>query len=207
MGDWPQPGRGAVPNFSEEALGVAVGEAHRAGMRVAIHTMAPDTPGMAVRAGVDSIEHGIFMTDDDIDLLGSRGGAWVPTIAAVEVLIEALGADSSGGRLLRQGLGRVRDLLPTAARRGVAVLTGTDLSLPHERLAVEAQRMVAYGVAAEDAVVSITSAAYRYLGRPEPLTAGGSADFIGVSGDPRQDITLLGSPELVMRRGRIVKRM
>lgn len=206
VGDWPRPGRGAVPNFSEAAMRAAVERAHGAAKRVAIHTMAPETPGMAVRAGIDSIEHGIFMTDQDVDLLGARGGAWVPTIAAVETLVEVLGADSSGGRLLREGLGRLRDLLPGAPRRGVAVLAGTDLSLPHERLAVEAVRMVDYGMRAVDAVRSITSTAYSYLGRPAPLGPGGAADLIAVDGDPRDDITLLQRPRLVMRRGRVLRR-
>ena len=205
IGDWPRPGRGAVPNFSEEALAAAVAAAHMAGKRIAIHTMAPDTPGRAVRAGIDSIEHGLFLTDDDLDLLGRRGGAWIPTIAAVEILVDMLGADSSGGRLLTEGLMQVRELLPGAAGRGVTVLAGTDLSVPHGRVALEAERMVAYGVAPEDAVTSITSAAYQYLGRPEPLTPGSSADVVCVPGDPREDITLLQHPALVMRRGSLVR--
>lgn len=205
IGDWPRPGKGALPNFSQDALAAAATRAHAYGKRVAIHTMAPETPGRAIRAGFDSIEHGLFLTDDDVALLGSRGGAWVPTIAAMEVLVQMLGPDSTGGRLLIDGLRRVRELLPGARSHGVVVLAGTDLSVPHGRVALEAERMVAYGVSAEDAFWSVTTAAYRYLRRPEPLTVGADADVVCLSGDPRRDITLLQNPQLAMRRGVIVR--
>jgi imidazolonepropionase-like amidohydrolase len=205
IGDWPRPGEGPLPNFSEEALGEAVAAAHQEGKRIAIHTMAPEAPGRAVRAGIDSIEHGLFLTDDDVRALGGRGGAWVPTIAAVEMLVEMLGADSGGGRLLREGLGRVRDLLPGAAARGVAVLAGTDLSVPHGRVALEAEKMVAYGMDPAAAVHAITTAAHDYLRRPEPLAPGASADVVCVPGDPREDITVLQRPTFVMRRGRVIR--
>jgi imidazolonepropionase-like amidohydrolase len=204
IGDWPRRGRGAVPNFTEGALSAAADAVHRAGKRIAIHTMAPETPGLAVRAGIDSIEHGLFMTDEDVAMLGSRGGAWVPTVAAVEMLVAMLGADSSGGKLLNEGLGRVRDLLPDAAARGVSVLAGTDLSVPHGRVAVEAERMVDYGMAPEDAVSAITGAAYDYLGRPTPLRPGAAADVLCLPGDPREDITLLQQPAFVMRLGTVL---
>lgn len=204
IGDWPRRGEGPLPNFSEAGLRRAVDVAHAREKRVAVHTLAPDTPGMAVRAGVDSIEHGLFMEDTDVDLLGARNGAWIPTIAAMEALVQALGADSSGGRLLSEGLGRVRDLLGSAPGRGVTVLAGTDLAVPHGRVAVEAERMVAFGMDPGDAVEAMTTAAYRYLGRAEPLTAGAAADAVWVDGDPREDITMLQRPRAVMRRGRFV---
>lgn len=206
IGDWPRPGRGAVPSFSEESLAGAVRAAHALGKRLAVHTMAPDAPGMAVRAGVDSIEHGLFLTDSDLRELGARGGAWVPTIAAVERLIDSLGADSSGGKLLRRGLDRVRQLLSAAPRLGVVVLAGTDLSVPHGELATEAAALVRYGMSAEDAVHSVSLAAYDYVGLPDPLGEGADADLVALDGDPRDDITILQRPRLVMRRGRVVRR-
>jgi cytosine/adenosine deaminase-related metal-dependent hydrolase len=75
IGDWPRRGRGALSNWTEAELAAAVEQAHLRGMRVAIHTCAPDVPGMAVRAGIDSIEHGLFLDEDDIAMLGERGGA------------------------------------------------------------------------------------------------------------------------------------
>ncbi|MFV9672723.1 MAG: hypothetical protein ACNYZH_05810, partial [Acidimicrobiia bacterium] len=84
IGDWPRKGRGTVANYGEKALTTAVEVAHAAGRRVAVHTMAPEGIGPAVVAGVDSIEHGLFLAGDDLPGLAERGGAWVPTILGAE---------------------------------------------------------------------------------------------------------------------------
>ncbi|MGI8821907.1 MAG: amidohydrolase family protein [Acidimicrobiia bacterium] len=201
IGDWPRRGLGAVRNFTEEELTVAADHAHRRGMRVAIHTAAPDTPGMAVRAGIDSIEHGLFLTEDDVAMLGERGGAWVPTIAAMEDLAAALGPDSSGGRLVDEGLANVRSLLAPAVAAGVRVMAGTDLSLPHGAVVAEAERLVAHGLSEADAIEAMVGSARRFLGRPG-LTVGESADLLLV--DPPAGLAELGRPRLVLRGGRVV---
>ena len=131
IGDWPQKGRGPVVNFSEAALAEACTVAHAAGMRVAIHTMAPETPSRAVRAGVDSIEHGLYLTEADLSELGARGGAWVPTVANTEHVLSAFASGSTAARVLGEGLENLGRLLPLAAEAGVEVMAGTDLGLPH----------------------------------------------------------------------------
>ena len=107
--------------------------AHRAGRRVAVHTMAPAGVGPAVAAGVDSIEHGLFLSPMTCPAWPQRGGAWVPTVLGAEAIVEFLGAASSGGTLLRRGVDNLRDLLPEAERLGVTVLAGTDLAVPTVR--------------------------------------------------------------------------
>lgn len=201
IGDWPRPGRGAVTNFDESALRAAVEAAHRAGRRVAIHTAAPDTPGAAVRAGVDSIEHGLFLTTDDIAMLGERHGAWVPTIAAMEALADGLRAGSSGRSLILEGLANVGQLLTTAVAAGVRVLVGTDLVLRHGEVVEEAARLVAYGLVEEDAVAALTTAPRSFLDRPG-FTAGHPADFLTC--DQPGGLRELAAPRLVVRCGRTV---
>lgn len=200
IGDWPRRGVGAVPNFTEAELAAAVVAAHAGGRRVAIHTAAPETPGSAVRAGVDSIEHGLFLTEDDLAQLGERGGAWVPTVRAMELLIAALGEESSGGRLLREGLDNVRMLLPHAAAAGVHVMAGTDLALGHGEVAREAKALVAYGMAEGDVLVALTSGPRSYLDEP-PFMPGSCADLTVV---PAADVASLATPRLVVRCGRVV---
>ncbi|MDX1449868.1 MAG: amidohydrolase family protein, partial [Acidimicrobiia bacterium] len=97
VGDWPRKGVGPVANFGEEALAAAVRVAHAAGCRVAIHTMAPDVPSMAVRAGIDSIEHGLYLTDADVRALGARGGIWVPTVMRMEAVVAQFGMERTAG--------------------------------------------------------------------------------------------------------------
>lgn len=201
IGDWPRKGVGPVPNFSEGGLRSAVAVAHKAGCRVAIHTAAPDTASMAVQAGVDSIEHGLFLTDEDLKALGARGGAWVPTIFAMEELRDMLGAERSGGKLLTRGLGNVADLLPRAERYGVTVLAGSDIAMPHGAVALEASKLVEYGLSSAAAIAALTNAAYDYAGVERGFAPGMPADAVLFDVDPLEDVTVLERPVMVIRRG------
>ena len=203
VGDWPQKGQGPVINFGEEALTRACAIAHAAGARVAIHTMAPATPAMAVRSGVDSIEHGLYLGAEDIALLGQRGGAWVPTIGNVLEVIKMLGPGSSGGQILGAGLENVARMLPLAAEAGVSVLAGTDLGIAHGAVATEAALLKAYGLSDRAAVAAASRSAYDYLGVPY-LTTGASADMVLFSRDPNTDVAELQSPVAALRAGRII---
>jgi len=203
IGDWPQKGLGPVRSFGEEALTRACVVAHEAGARVAIHTMAPDTPGLAVRAGVDSIEHGLYLTDDDIATLGQRGGAWVPTIGNVHDVLGTLGSGSSGTRILGLGLENVARILASAIEAGVAVLAGTDLGLAHGDVAREAAFLQSYGLSDREAVAAASSAAYRYLGISY-LLPGASADVVVFEEDPNDDVAALQRPAAAMRGGRVI---
>lgn len=203
IGDWPQKGLGPVINFGEESLAAAVSVAHEAGARVAIHAMAPDTPTLAVRAGVDSIEHGLYLTPDDVEMLGARKGAWVPTIGNTLDVIERLGPGSSGARILGRGLENVTGLLSQAVEAGVSVLAGTDLGLKHGQVAKEAGLLHKYGLSGAAAVDAAGPAAYRYVGRGQ-LEPGSSADLLLLDGDPTSDITELMRPVAGMRAGRVV---
>jgi imidazolonepropionase-like amidohydrolase len=203
IGDWPQKGRGPIINFGEAALAAGVGVAHDAGARVAVHTMAPDAPGIAVRAGVDSIEHGLYLTEADLELLGSRGGAWVPTVVNTEDVMASLAPGSSGVRILGTGLDNVRRLLPQAADMGVKVLCGTDLGLAHGQVAVEAVRLTEYGLPASAAVAAAGANAYAYLGR-SPLRVGSSADIVLFERNPFDDPCSLSHPVAGMRAGHVI---
>jgi imidazolonepropionase-like amidohydrolase len=205
IGDWPRGGVGPVSNFDEHQLAAAVAAAHRAQARVAVHTMAPGTATAAVRAGVDSIEHGLFLTGDDVEALGRRGGAWVPTVFAMEAAAESLRPGSSGRRLLRDGLDNVRELLPGAVGAGVRVLAGTDLALAHGEVAREVEKLAEYGMSPHDIVASTVFGGYEYLGASSRLEAGGRADVVCVSADPRDDVSALANPCFVMRLGRVVR--
>lgn len=205
VGDWPRRGEGPRANFTEIALRKAVDVAHDAGCRLAIHTMAPQAASIAVASGVDSIEHGLFMTDSDLEALGSRGGAWVPTIAGVLAIIEFLGIESSGGQLLRHGLDNVRTLLPHARELGVTLLAGTDLALPHGGVAGEVLRLVEYGASPEDAVAAASHAAYDYAGVDRGLAPGHRADAVFFAADPTTDPATLLEPVGILRLGRWIK--
>lgn len=200
VGDWPRKGRGAVPNYTEEELAAAVAVAHGHGRRVAVHTMAPEAPSFAVRAGVDSIEHGLFLTISDIEALGARRGMWVPTLVAMEGVRDQLGAESSGRRLLTRGLENVASLLTSAVDAGVHVLGGTDIVLPHGAVALEAPKLVEYGLSPKQATWAVTGAGYVALGISN-LESGCAADVTLFSAHPHLDVNELQTPVGILRRG------
>lgn len=204
IGDWPRPGRGAVPSYRGPEFEAAVSAAHAAGRRVAVHTMAPETASLAVAGGVDSIEHGLFLTLEDLAALGARGGYWVPTVVAMEEVVSQLGRDSRGGSLLQSGLDNVRVLLPEARRLGVNVLAGSDLSSSHGAIAKEAVRLVDYGLDPADALAAASTRVSEAIGKPHQLSVGDPGDVVCVAGDPREDIRALGKVRLVVRMGRVV---
>lgn len=202
IGDWPRRGQGVVANFDDAALATVVDIAHAGGARVAIHTMGPEVPAMAVRAGVDSIEHGLFLSRADLADLASRGGAWVPTVVAMEGVLEMLGEDSSGGRLIREGLDNVEDLLSDLPD-DVTVLAGTDLATDPGAVATEVEGLIACGLAPDRAVDAASASVRAYLGRADPFQPGAAADVVLFGVDPYDDPTVLARPELVMRSGRV----
>ncbi len=204
IGDWPRKGKGPLANYGEAALTKAVEVVHAAGKRVAIHTMAPQGIGPAVTAGVDSIEHGLFLSGDDLPGLADRGGAWVPTILGAEAIIDFLGADSSGGRLLGNGVKNVRELLPEAERLGVTILAGTDLAVPHGKVALEAIRLHELGLSARGALHAVTTAAHDYLGIDYGFSPGKPANAVFVDADPRDHLPTLLDPRVIIRAGRIM---
>ncbi|MGI9667225.1 MAG: amidohydrolase family protein [Acidimicrobiia bacterium] len=203
VGDWPRKGQGPVNNYTFEQLTEAVEVVHAAGAKVAIHTMA-NSASEAVAAGVDSIEHGPFLTSGDLGQLARRGGAWVPTIVNMLDVIDMLGADSTGGRMFQKGLDQMRTNLPIAEELGVTVLAGTDMAVPHGEVAIEASRLHEYGLSNSAAAKAATTAGYDYTGRTDPFTPGSQADVVFFASNPFDDVTVLERPELVIHRGRTI---
>jgi imidazolonepropionase-like amidohydrolase len=201
--DWPRRGVGPVTNYPLETLKEAVDVAHLAGARVAVHTMAYAASD-AVAAGVDSIEHGPFLTHDDLAVLGARGGAWVPTVVNMQSSIDMLGPDSSGGRVLSRGLEKMRETIPIAEDLGVVLLAGTDLAIPHGQVAQEAIRLKEFGLSDKAATQAASTNAYTYVGRHNSITPGETADVVFVAQNPYEDVRTLLHPELIIRRGKLI---
>jgi imidazolonepropionase-like amidohydrolase len=202
-GDWPRRGIGPVANFDESELRTAVRVAGEAGARVAIHTMAPDVPSMAVAAGVQSIEHGLFLEEDDLGPLGERGGMWVPTILRCEATLGQLGAGSSGARLFAEGLERVARLLPQALEAGVRVLTGTDLVGSPANVASEGVRLGEYGLSNTQVVAAVSTAAFEATGRDARFEVGAPADAVLFAENPVDHLAVLEHPAYIVRIGRV----
>lgn len=201
VGDWPRRGVGPTANFDEGQLTEAVSAAEAVGARVAIHTLAREVPGVAVRAGVHSIEHGLFLTEDDVGSLGARAGMWVPTVLRVEETIRELGETSSGGKLLLEGLDNIARLLPYAFEAGVRVLAGSDLVGAPADIAREAIRLAELGLSPRRAVESVGHAAFDATGRSTGFDPGSPANAVLFAENPIEAMEVLGTPTTVIRLG------
>jgi imidazolonepropionase-like amidohydrolase len=204
IGDWPRRGVGPVANFTQDELATAVEMAEAAGARVAIHTMAREVPSQAVAAGVHSIEHGLFLEETDIELLGARGGMWVPTVLRVETTVRELGPESTGGRLLTEGLERMRALVPAAVEAGVHVLAGTDLIGSPASVAAEALRLGELGLHPGDIVAAISDSGFAATGRDHEFSVGTPANAVFFAANPLEELAVLRHPSHVMRLGRVL---
>ena len=204
VGDWPRRGRGPVANFTEGQLRLAVAAADRSGSRVAIHTMARDVPTMAVAAGVHSIEHGLFLADDDVEALAARVGMWVPTVLRIEETIRQIGAESSGGRLLTEGLDNTRRLLPQAIEAGVHVLAGTDLVGTPANVADEAIKLGEYGLSNGQVVDAVAKAGFSATGRSVEFAVGSPANAVLFRENPISNLEVLHHPAVIVRMGDVI---
>lgn len=205
IGDWPRPGIGPQQNFTFDELEAAVRVADQHGRRIAIHTMARDVPSVAVAAGVHSIEHGLFLSEADLDELAARDGIWVPTLRQVEATAASLRPGSSGEALLVEGVANASMLLPLAVEAGVRVLAGTDMAGPSAEVAKEALRIGECGVAPLAVLRIVGLNGHDAAGRSTDFEVGGSADAVLFSADPSVDLGVLGHPSHVIRAGRVVK--
>jgi imidazolonepropionase-like amidohydrolase len=198
--------------FSTPELEAIVAEAHALGRKVAAHAHGTDGIEAAVRAGVDSIEHGSILDDEAVRLMKEHGTWLVPTLLAGET-VEIRG--KSGGLpawAVDKALA-VRPLMEGSFRRavkaGVKVAFGTDSGVSeHGRNAREFELMVGAGMPPMDAIVAATLNAATLLGVAGDrgtIEAGKRADLVVVAGDPLADIGVLARPVAVFKDGRPVE--
>lgn len=191
-----------------DELETAVREAHKAGRRVAAHAIGTQGIKNALRAGVDTLEHGCYLDDEAIALFKKTHATFVPTQCASHFLYQHLSElPDYVARKTREVYEAHRASFKRALRAGVTIAAGTDAGTPfnfHERFATELELMVGLGMSADAALVAATSGAARAAGLQDEtgtLEEGKSADLILVEGDPRKDIRATQAVRGVMIRG------
>lgn len=197
-------------HFSSAELDVLLAEASGAGRFVMAHAQATQGIKAAVRAGVRSIEHGIFLDDEAVDLMVERGTWLVPTLLAPRGLLEAI---AGGAMLPEAAMRKARDVLEAhtasfckAVDAGVRVAMGTDCPVsPFGTNLTELALMDKLSpMSAGDALVSATSSAAELLGVGDSsgsLEPGKRADIVVVGGDPLDVATLSERIEQVWKDG------
>jgi len=208
---------GVEPNhggLDEDELLWVVRTAHSAGRRVASHAIGGQGIKNALRAGVDSIEHGFHLDDEALELALGNGAFLVPTLVAIESITANAGQPGMPDWVIRKARtesGAHRAAFGAALAAGVNIAAGTDAGTPfnpHGDLAREMGLMVDYGMTPMQAIVAATASAARNLDIHDDvgtIGVGKQADVILVAGDPAADITRLREIALVMKGGDVLK--
>jgi imidazolonepropionase-like amidohydrolase len=204
---------GQNPQFTMEELEAIVDTATDYGLRVAAHAHGTEGMKRAVLAGVASIEHGTYMTEEVMDLMIERGTYFVPTIMAGNWVAEKATIDGFFPELVRPKAAEIgpiiADTFAKAYRRGVPIVFGTDTGVsPHGDNALEFALMVREGMPEMEAIQTATSIAADFLDIGDThgrIKAGFQADIIAVRGNPLDDIALLQNVSFVMKGGTIYK--
>jgi imidazolonepropionase-like amidohydrolase len=200
-GDDPQ-----ASQYTLEELKAIVADAHRLGRRVAAHAHGAQGILWATQAGVDSIEHGSYMNEEDIAALKSHGTYFVPTA----YLVDWIQANGHLPPFYYQKMLDVSAVAKSNAKRAIAahvkIALGTDAAVyPHGMNAHELQVYVEqFGMSPLAAIQTGTLNAADLMGWSEKvgtLEAGKWADIIAVKGDPLRDIKLLQHVSFVMKSG------
>lgn len=211
VGDWIDRAEGDLtPLWPAEALRDAVGRAHAAGTRVAVHTFSEEALPDLIDAGVDSIEHGTGLTEDLIARLAASGAALVPTLINIDNFPGI--ADSARAKFpvyadrMQRLHGTARARVRAAYEAGVPIYCGTDAGayIQHGRVADEIVALHGAGLPAEAALAAGSWAARAWLGHPG-LEEGAPADFLVCDTDPRADLSVLRSPARIVLRGRVLR--
>jgi imidazolonepropionase-like amidohydrolase len=191
-------------NFTDEELKMLVSEAHRLGKKVAAHAIGWDGIDAALRAGVNTIEHGDGLTDDLLDRMIAQKVYWCPTI-----FVGVYVASGRGG-IWPKMVDLERIAFGRAVKKGALISYGTDAGgyAWTENQAQEFAYMVRYGMSPMAAIKSATSVAAKLLGQEDnfgTIETGKLADIVAVKADPIADISELTRVTFVMKAGVVYK--
>jgi len=204
---------GQNPQFTEEELRAVVEAARDYNMIVAVHAHGTEGIRRAVLAGVDSIEHGTFMTDEVMALMKEKGTYWVPTLLAGNWVAEKAKEPGYFPEIVRPkaaAIGpEINRTFQKAVAAGLKIAFGTDTGVsPHGENAREFEMMVQGGMSPMQAIQSATLHAARLLrveDRLGTIEQGKIADIIAVAGNPLEEIGRMKQIEFVMKDGGIAK--
>ena len=200
------------PQLTQDEMNALVDQAHTMGRKAAAHAHGAEGAKRAIRAGIDSIEHGSFLDDEALKLMIEKRTWYVPTLMAVEGVREAIPKGRLDPRVVKKAR-RAMDSIDYTVKRaiamGVRIAFGTDAGVyPHGRNAGEFKLLVDRGMKPVEALKAATSYDAELLGisdRLGTLSPGKLADIVAVPGDPVADIQQTEKVFFVMKEGVIYR--
>jgi len=203
---------GDNPQFTEEEVIAVVNAAKDYGMWVAVHAHGSEGMKRAVIAGVNSVEHGTFMTEEVMDLMVNKGTYYVPTISAGEFVAEKAKIDNYFPEIVRPKAAsvgpQIGNTFNKAYRRGVKIAFGTDAGVqPHGTNWKEFVYMVKFGMPPMETIQSATINTAKLLKIDSILGSievGKMADIIAIDGNPIEDINTMENVVFVMKEGELI---
>ena len=197
-----------IPTFTMDELRAIVDEAHREHHKVASHAIALNGVHNSVEAGVDSVEHGMYIAEPDLKTMAAKGIFYVPTLYVGEYV--APGRAAAGAKVWVDMLRIHEDTFRRAIKAGVKIAFGTDVGGFDWGInpAKEFPIMVKYGMTPAQAIRAATVNAAELLGIENDagtIAPGKYADIVALKGDPLADIELLQKIDFVMKGGEVFK--
>ncbi|GAB2620992.1 metal-dependent hydrolase family protein [Novilysobacter erysipheiresistens] len=203
---------GDAPQFMLDELKAIVKTASDYGYKVAAHAHGEEGMRRAVEAGVTSIEHGTYMSDEVMSLMKKNGTWYIPTIHAGRFVADKAKVDGYFPEVVRPKAARIGALIQDTAARaykaGVKMAFGTDMGVgPHGDNAREFLYLVEAGIPAAVALQMATIRAAEVLGVDDQgvIETGQRADIVAVPGNPVQDIDAVLDVAFVMKDGVVYK--
>jgi imidazolonepropionase-like amidohydrolase len=201
-----------VAQLTQEEMNAIVDEAHTLRKKTAAHAHGGEGAKRAIRAGIDSIEHGAFLDDEALDLMKARGTTYIPTLMAVQggkEILDKGGYPPSVATKMKAAIDSINGVVKKAIGKGVRVGMGTDAGVyPHGRNTEEFRHLTELGLSPLDALRAATSVDAQLLGLQKSLGTleqGKLADVIAIPGDPTRDIQQTEHVMFVMKEGTIYK--
>jgi imidazolonepropionase-like amidohydrolase len=204
---------GAAPQMTEEEIRAVVETARDYGFKVAAHAHGAEAIKRAVRAGVDSIEHGTFMDDEGMKLMKEHGTYYVPTLSAAKWVNDKAQDPTFFPEVIRPKAlevgPQIRQTLAKAYKAGVKIMFGTDTGVAaHGTNAQEFALLVEAGVPPMQAIRAATSVPAKFLDLDDQtgsIAMGKLGELVGVPGDPLSDISVMEHVVFVMKDNTVYK--
>ncbi len=201
-----------TPQLTQEELDALVDEAHALGRKTAAHAHGAAGAKRAIRAGIDSIEHGTFLDDESLEMMKAKGTYYVPTLMALQGVRERLASGKFPPPIeakARAAIAGIDATVRKAIAQNIRIALGTDAAVyPHGRNAEEFGQLVRLGMTPIAALRAGTSSAADLLGlaaQTGSLEPGKLADIVAVPGDPTADIHCVEKVFFVMKQGNIYR--